>query len=274
LVLATDDEQPLLATWQYGLGHSAAWMSDASGRWAKDWLTWDEFPRFVGQLLDAVLPVRGGEQISSELVVSGGETTVRLDTGALASTELAVTATLIGGDGERIDLPLTQVGPSSYQGRIESPAPGTYLVQISGAEGERSVIQETAGLVVPYSSEYLSSQGNPALLRDLAALTGGAALSEAAAAFAHLDMRVTSAREVGLPLALLALLLLPLDIALRRLMLRREDFGALGQWWAARRTARAAPAPAAANPTMDRLAEAKRRAAARISGKGEDEPRQ
>lgn len=264
LVLATDDDQPLLATWQYGLGHSTAWMSDASGRWAKDWVAWPDFPRFVGQMLESVLPVRGGQEMSTDVTVSGGETTVQLDTGALASGDLTVTATLIGGDGSRRELPLVQTGPSSYQGRVESPAPGTYLVQISGTQGDRPVIQETAGLAVPYSSEYRSSQGNPALLSELGALTGGDALSDPAQAFAHIDTRVTSAREIGLPLALLALLLLPLDIALRRLMLRREDFGALGQWWAARRAAPVASAGPTA--TMERLAEAKRRAAASRSG--------
>jgi hypothetical protein len=79
---------------------------------------------------------------------------------------------------------------------------------------------------------------------------------------------VTTAREVGLPLLALALLLLPLDIAARRLMLRRGDLGAAGAWLAARRAARAAGPTAAtgADETMGRLADAKRRAAARISG--------
>ncbi|NTV64614.1 MAG: hypothetical protein HGA65_13935, partial [Oscillochloris sp.] len=70
-----------------------------------------------------------------------------------------------------------------------------------------------------------------------------------------------------LALALLALLLLPFDIALRRLLLHRSDLGAAGQWLAARRPSPPAPAPAQSDPTLDRLAEAKRRAAARISGR-------
>ena len=270
MVLATDDKQPLLASWQYGLGHSAAWMSDAKGTWAKDWLTWADFPRFAGQMLNAVLPVRGGQDVSTDVTIAGGETTMRLDTGALASPDLNVTASLVSGTGggPTIALPLTQIGPGSYQGRVENPAPGTYLVQISGTQGNRPVIQETTALVVPYSSEYRASQGNVALLRSIAALTGGQMISAAADAFAHPDERVTTASEIGLPLLLLALLLLPLDIALRRLMLHRSDFGTVRGWLATRRAARAAPA-VPANPTMERLASAKRRAAARISGVAE-----
>ncbi|MEI7646390.1 MAG: VWA domain-containing protein [Chloroflexales bacterium] len=270
LVMATDDNQPLLATWQYGLGRSAAWMSDAKGKWAKNWLAWADFPRFAGQVLESLLPVRGGQELSAAVTVAGGETTIRLDTGTLAAPDLKVTATLISDGGPSIALPLTQIGPGSYQGRVESPVPGTYLVQISGTQGERPVIQEIAALVVPYSSEYRSSQGNPALLSEIAALTGGPIISAAAAAFAHPDARVTTASEIGLPLIILALLLLPLDIALRRMMLRRSDLGTAGGWLAARRAARAARAEVAevapADPTMERLADAKRRAAARISG--------
>jgi hypothetical protein len=63
------------------------------------------------------------------------------------------------------------------------------------------------------------------------------------------------------------MLLLPLDIALRRLMLRREDIGAAGAWLAARRAARAAPVPAApADDAMERLRAARDRARRRASG--------
>jgi hypothetical protein len=61
-------------------------------------------------------------------------------------------------------------------------------------------------------------------------------------------------REVGLPLLWLALCLLPLDIALRRLFLRRDAFA-----MPARRP-RPAAAPAAEDAAMARLQAARRRA--------------
>jgi len=257
-VLQTDDEQPLLATWQFGLGRSAAFMSDTKGKWANDWVRWEGFPRFASQLLGVVLPVQGGQEVNTEVTVSGGETVVRLTTSE-GQENLAVTATLIGTDGTRREVSLPQVGPSAYQGRIESPTPGTYLVQISGTSADRVVLQETAGLVVPYSSEYRGAQANPALLAELSALTSGASISAASDAFKPVEGGVTRAQEIGLPLLILALLLLPLDIAARRLMLRRSDFGA-ARSWAASVASRPAPAPLPADPTLERLAGAKQRA--------------
>ncbi len=270
-VLATDDKQPLLVTWQYGLGRSAAWLSDAKGQWAIEWLGWEGFPRFAAQLVGAVLPADGGQDSHIEVSVAGGETVVQLITEP-GQENLEVTATLIGTDGTRHTVPLPQIGPSRYQGRLESPAPGTYLVQISGAAADRVVLQETAGLVVPYSSEYRGSQANPALLAELASLTAGTTLASPADAFAPVKGEVTQAQEIGLPLLLLALCLLPLDIALRRLMLRRDDFGAARAWAAAwsRRPAATPPPPDA---TLERLQGAKRRAGARISGAEPTPPR-
>ena len=261
-VLETDDDQPLLAIWQYGLGRSAAWLSDARGKWAAEWIRWEGFPRFAGQLVGAVLPTRGGQEISAEMEVAGAETLIRLTTGP-GQENLEVTATLIT-DGSRRKVTLPQVGPQTYQGRFESPAPGTYLVQISGTAAGRPVLQETAGLVVPYSSEYRGAQANPALLAELAALTGGATLTEAAAAFHRVDSGVTRAREIAMPLLALALLLLVFDIAARRLLLRREDLAAARAWMATPRAAPARPAPV--DPTLERLAGAKRRAQERIGG--------
>src|SRR6185503_20744975 len=46
VILRSDKEDPVLATWQYGLGRSVAFTSDATGRWARDWLAWEGFPAF------------------------------------------------------------------------------------------------------------------------------------------------------------------------------------------------------------------------------------
>ena len=222
-VLLSDDGQPLLATWQYGLGRSAAWLSDARGQWAAEWLAWAQFPRFAAQLAEWLLPVRGGQQTTTEVGVSGGETTVRLSVGAGSPAEgipLAVTATVVGPDGARASLDLRQTAPGVYQGSTASPAPGTYVVQVAGRDGERVLLQETAGLVVPYSAEYGPAGGDRELLLELAALTGGAAMADGAEAFAPTGGSATRTREVGLPLLALALALLPFDILIRRVAVR------------------------------------------------------
>jgi hypothetical protein len=92
------------------------------------------------------------------------------------------------------------------------------MVQLNGAQNGRITAQETVGLVVPYSPEYRLGAANPSLLDTLATLSGGARLAQPADAFAHNLQGASSAQEIGLPLILLALMLLPLDIGIRRLL--------------------------------------------------------
>nr|MCU0490593.1 FixH family protein [Chloroflexaceae bacterium] len=223
-VLAAGNQAPLLATWQFGLGRAAAWTSDTNTRWGRDLVAWPEFPRFASQMMSWILPTRSGQNVNTEVRVSGGraEITVGLgDENGPTRSDVAMTATVIGSDGSRQEVPLTQVAPGQYRGSLSSPATGTYLVQIAGSAEGRAVVQETAGLVVPYSAEYRQDQANPALLTQLRELTKGTELNftNAAAAFAATNERVSRAQEIGLPLLWLALLLLPLDIAVRRLLL-------------------------------------------------------
>ena len=175
--------------------------------------------------------------------------------------DLTMAATIVGGGGTPQAITLRQVAPGEYRGSVASPSPGTYLVQIAGSSDGHAAVQEVAGLVVPYSPEYRQGQGNPGLLAELAKITGGGALAAPAAAFEHNLPSVSRAQEIALPLLLLALLLLPLDIAARRLLLRRADLEAAREWARARLPRR--PVTPAADPTLARLGEAKRRAVER-----------
>jgi hypothetical protein len=51
MVLMSHQEDPVLATWRYGLGRSAAFTSDAKAKWGVLWLRWREFNKFWAQLV-------------------------------------------------------------------------------------------------------------------------------------------------------------------------------------------------------------------------------
>lgn len=274
-VLVSDDQSPVLAQWQYGLGRSIAWTSDAKGKWAVDWVQWKEFPRFAAQMIGWVLPTSAGQGIETEVRVAGTQTTIAAtvsDASGQPRENLHLTAVLVPSNAASEDeqathqeVPLNQVSPGKYQATMSSPPVGTYLVQIRGGEGEQEVMQHVAGLVVPYSSEYRQDQGNPALLDNLLRLTGGRLLTAPEMAFEHNLRGVARAQEIALPLLLLALLLLPFDIGVRRLLLRRSDLATMQQWLH-RSTGlrmRASEAGGSAEETLSRLARAKSRAVPR-----------
>ncbi|HEX5691374.1 MAG TPA: FixH family protein, partial [Roseiflexaceae bacterium] len=254
----------VLAQWQYGLGRAVAWTSDAKGKWAKDWVQWPEFPRFAAQLVQWVVPSATDNKLNTTIRTEGSQTVIdvqALNANGQPQDGLEMHAGMVGANGTTQEVVLEQVAPGEYRASVASPIQGTYLVQIAGTLDGQTVAQETAGMVVPYSPEYRQGQSNPALLDALAQASGGARLGQPADAFAHTLATVRRAQEIALPLLLLALLLLPFDIALRRLMLRRSDVAAV------RERMRGAPVPAtpAAFPQIDELRRAKARAKERTA---------
>ena len=90
LVSAKDD--PVLAAWQYGLGKAVAFTSDATGRWAREWIDWDQFPQFWGQVVRYTI----GDPNASALNVSvdqQGDTAKVIVDARDANGDLSSTAT-------------------------------------------------------------------------------------------------------------------------------------------------------------------------------------
>ena len=231
-------EDPVLAHGQYGLGRSAAWMSDLKGQWAADWLEWPGFGPFVIQLVDWVTPPPEDEDFGLEAHVTAGRAEIALtavDADGSPSSLLSVSALLSGPDGRTVEAPLTAQGAGRYAATAELPSEGTWLLRVTAHDSDGRVAgARTAGLVVPYSPEYADPGVDPIdpRLLNLAAETGGRVLTEddlAGAAFERVD---GTTRPVPLWPALVALaaLLLPADIAARRLRLRVPSRAALGEW--------------------------------------------
>ncbi len=237
LDLITPQGDPLLATWQYGLGRAAAWTSDVENRWATQWLIWDGFPRFAAQLVGWTLPAPQVEGLTASARVDDNRGVIELealDDAGQPLNFLYAHAALVGPDLSVSESELTQVGPGLYQTEVPLSQPGTYLVRLGVNEGDNSLGQQILGLVVPYSPEYRASGTNMPLLAELARITGGDELVEPVAAFIH-DLEATAkTNEIWQPLLLIVALLFPLDVAIRRVMLGRSDYEKVGNWLQAR----------------------------------------
>ncbi len=232
-VLETPRGDPLLATWQHGLGRSAAWTSDVKGQWAKGWVAWDEFARFAAQLVDWTLPAPQVEGIHVEAGLEEGAAVVRAeltDEEGLPRNYLEVGAVVVGPDLGREELRLEQVGAGQYEGTLLASEPGTYLLQVDAREGGETVGQRMVGLVVPYSPEYKATGTDETLLGELARLTGGEELYEPLHAFLHDLPSADRAREIWRPLLLTVALLFPMDVAIRRVVLGRRDVQKAIEW--------------------------------------------
>jgi uncharacterized membrane protein len=245
-VLGTPRGDPLLATWQYGLGRAAVWTSDLKGQWATDWLAWDGFLRFAAQLVGWTLPSPQVEGITAQAALQDEKAAIDVtvtDEAGYPLNFLDVRATLIGPDLQTAEVALAQIGAGRYGTQVERLQPGTYLVQVGVQQGDEVLGQQTLGLVVPFSPEYKVSGTDRNLLNELARLTGGGELPEPVAAFLHNLPSADRAREIWRALLFLVALLFPLDVAVRRVMLGPRDLHKAAAWLRQRLPARRERAP-------------------------------
>jgi uncharacterized membrane protein len=220
MLLMTHQEDPLLAVWRYGLGRTAAFTSDAKPKWAVLWLRWQEFNKFWAQLTRWTL--RTGTRSDTVATVDRhdgmGEVSVEaIDAKGEFINFLEAQVGVVTPDKRRAVAELEQVAPGRYRGRFPAPEEGVYLVGTVEHRGEQIVGSQLAGLVVPYAPEYRYLGVDEALLRELAEITGGGALSEPRDVFIRARRRSRLSVELWPWLVGCAAVMLLPEIALRRI---------------------------------------------------------
>ncbi len=232
-VLVTARDDPLLASWQYGLGRSVAWTSDSTGRWAKDWVGWSGFNRFFNQMVSWTFPGEETGGIEATFETTGGKTSLHVESvGADGSPRdfYATSASIVGPDLEPATVSLVQVAPGVYEAPLGEIEPGAYAVRVTQTRPGSSPLGRTVGLVAQTAAEYRQLGANEPFLASLRAATGGSVIATALDPWRH-DLTATDRFTDLWPLLLvLALLLWPLDIALRRMSLGRRELVAARGW--------------------------------------------
>ncbi len=245
-VLKSPDDDPLLAAWQYGLGRVVAWTSDSEGRWTADLLSWPSGNRFFGDLVRYALPAPGDPALQVESVIRGDRAHLLVSSPVISGASVTVTA--VAPDLQEEQVTLSPTGPGRFEGDLKADQVGSYLLRVTESEDGAVRHATTTGMVVPYSPEYRELGTDRASLEAIARAGGGTLLGDPAEAFRVPVPPIRTAKPLSELLLILAIILFPLDIALRRLIFRLEDLPA---WRAALRPARAAAAPAEA--TLARL---------------------
>ena len=224
---------PIMAHWQYGVGKSLAFTSDAKARWATEWVGWEGFQSFWSQAVrwvkkdvqESVFKVStslNGDQgqIVVDAISEDGETVTGLNIRAKVSSP--------DPKEEAQEVQLVQRGGAGrYVAKFPVKKVGTYSVSLLSLDGEGQRRHSvTTGLVVPYSDEFKKLKSDRTFLEELAKAGGGKIVEpDQLAAFEvnpwrREDLGEREALEERWPLALaLALLLFFLDVSMRRVAL-------------------------------------------------------
>ena len=239
--LWTDNDDPLLAHWQYGLGRAVAFTSDAKAKWSRSWLGWSKYQQFWSQIAQWSLRRLENSDFTTEVTVDKGEGHIMvdaLDEQGNYRNFLDLKAVVVSPKGQKIEVAVEQNSPGHYEAHFPTREVGLYVINLRDLKNGQLRGTQVVGASVNYSPEFSAPEPNLNLLRRIAESGGGRILDPDPVAdnnpFLHDRIRTRQPRELWEWLLRFAILLFPLDVAVRRVQLDREEVARVWRRWRAR----------------------------------------
>jgi hypothetical protein len=224
-------QDPVLASWQYGLGKAVAFTSDAKNRWSAQWINWPSYAKFWAQVVRWTVrsTARTNFETTVEIARRKGKVTIdALDAKGDFINFLDLKGNVVSPKMRSLKLKVEQTAPGRYEGTFEAPEVGQYILSLAYRDANGVQRLHTAGAAVPYSPEYRELQANEATLVQIAERTGGRTLpalgvksrEDLGRILFRRDRRArTTPQDLWPALLLAAALLFPLDVGIRRLII-------------------------------------------------------
>ena len=210
--IGSHKNEPILAGWNIGLGRAVAWTSDAKPAWAGEWIPWQNFGKFWGQVVNWVLPAADtGADFDLTVSLRHGAAEVSIDT--QTPSQAAYEVRVAGPNGSSEPIEMQQRTLRRYNGAFQVRDSGSYIVT---AQREGDGRKRTEILSLPYPVEYAEFEVNTDLLKVLASETAG--IYEPTSSQIAAPAGTPIERQVPLAQALLviAAILFVLEMILRR----------------------------------------------------------
>lgn len=214
VILRSDEDDPILTVWQYGLGKTVAWNSDISGKWSANYIPWDKNIKLWQNLINFTVENYDNENASIEVTEQGSKATITLKDKNI-NEELDTTATVISPSGESSETKLNITAPGQYTGTFDIKDDGVYMVSGKQTKSGEIINSVKTGYAVQYSPEYKIN--NSSNLDALVTEASGKVITKPSEVFTGDIQHKRGERDLTPLLIILLLILFMLDIAIRRL---------------------------------------------------------
>ena len=226
-VLAISNRKdPILASWQYGLGKSVAFTSDCKARWGARWLGWPDYTKFWSQVVRSTMRKSGPRDFQTTVEVENGVAHVvvdAIDDKGNFLNFLKFSGAVVEPNMNSHSVSIEQTGPGRYEGSFDARQVGSYVVNVLNKAKGADNAQDVNVISIPYPPEYKDLAPNTALLKRIAEETHGAYDPGATSLFRGKFRQSRTYTDIWRLLALLSMLLLPVDVAVRRLSVTPEQ---------------------------------------------------
>lgn len=218
-ILVGPEEDPILATWQYGLGRTMAWTPDIDGLWTSQWLGWEGNRHFWINAMSWLIQEGMNADYSIETAYEEGIGKITVtsleDTTTLSET---FNGTLISPQGETVPINLEAVAPGVYEGDFVPEGEGVYMVNIPVSDDEFLA----TGVNVGYSPEFDILGHGMTTPEALASIASGRLLDNPTEVFKGEVPPIKGSNDISRWLLTFGLLLFIFEIVLRKTNLNFE----------------------------------------------------
>jgi hypothetical protein len=208
-----------MASWKYKRGKVIAFTSDANGRWSSPWLKWSKFPKYWGEIIDAIKDRSGkrGEDIDFDLRYRVNRGAVLLDLAIFddklrAQASPKISARVLEPGGEPKNLVFRPIKKGRFEAVIDNGRPGDYMLEVSYGELKLPTLALTIG-----GEAFGEAPGrglNISSLEEIAYLSGGV-INPVEEQIRGRTRTSEKVEPLFVPLVLLAFFLVLLDVYLR-----------------------------------------------------------
>ncbi len=221
LHLMSEKEDPILTSWQYGLGKTVAFNSDGENNWTANYAAWSDYPLFWKNIIEYTMTSMSatGNDLSIEQRGSGTQITYTTESYNEA-TSVEVVATDEEGNSQKVVLNPTS--PGVFEGNFVTKDTGVYSINVTQREEGEVVSIENTATAVQYSSEYRIAEDN-GLLEEWVKETSGTFIEEPKGIFEKSVKHTDSKRSLATYFLLAAVLLFMAVIVWKRLDVRRLE---------------------------------------------------
>ena len=211
---------PLLASWNYGKGKTAAFTTDLHGRWTKEWMRWNALERFWAEIFEWLTPPKKSLPPHEIRINPSGDQSVmdfylyrEKDNGSLFRYSFS------GKDANGEGL-LQKLAPGHYRTTLPFSAPGDYRITLTEERGEQKLSYPPLRYTLAFDprAEIPKGSFNISLLERLAQATGGEINPQERRDLSTQEVVRTASPLRSYPI-FLALVLFLLEIIFRRFFL-------------------------------------------------------
>lgn len=215
VLLESDEKEPVLAVWQYGLGRTVAWTSDGSNEWTGNFAAWDEYPKLWRNIIDWTIQETDiGEDY---LTVQQKDSSVSIDYEAKEyDKNTKVSAIITGEDGNKKEVELKPSSPGKFTADVPVDDTGVYTISLRNLNNDKVIKTINTATAMQYSKEYKYADMSTSLTEFMSQVNG-VTIEKSDEVFNTKIQGEKNRHDISNALLIIALILFVADILCRRL---------------------------------------------------------